>query len=242
MPVMLAAAATQPFANGRWIVPAIAWLAPMLLLRVVRSRRHGLAIGWLLFTLGWVVQWWDIVNLPRAWFALVAAGCGTAGFLPYVADRLIAQRLHGIVSTLVFPAALATIEWLLATITPNGSWGSLAYTQCRRPAAPAARVDHRHLRRELPDRVVRGDRQLRVGASLLDAAVAARDRSVPRRDRGSARFRRRTIGNASTRCADLARRHRRPVARTRARPGTRCRSARRFVFPQRARGASGRRS
>ncbi len=127
--LLIAAAAAQPFANGRWIVPALAWIAPMLLLRVVRSRPRGLAIGWLVFTLGWAVQWWDIINLPRAWFALVALGCGTAGFLPYGADRLIARRLHGIAATLVFPAAQATTEWLLATFTPNGSWGSLAYTQ-----------------------------------------------------------------------------------------------------------------
>jgi len=101
----------------------------MLLLRVVRVQRRGLAIGWLVFTLGWAVQWWEIINLPRAWFFLVALGCGTAGFVPYCADRLIARRLHGIASTLVFPAAQATTEWLLATFTPNGSWGSLAYTQ-----------------------------------------------------------------------------------------------------------------
>jgi apolipoprotein N-acyltransferase len=131
MLVIAAAAAAQPFANGRWIVPAIAWLAPMLLLRLVRARGawRGIAVGWILFTLGWIVQWWDIINLPRAWFALAALGCGVAGFLPYCADRLIAPRLHGIASTFVFPTALATTEWLLATVTPNGSWGSLAYTQ-----------------------------------------------------------------------------------------------------------------
>jgi apolipoprotein N-acyltransferase len=131
MLLLLTAIAAQPFANGRWIVPVIAWLAPLLLIRLIRTqpRGRGLALGWLVFTVGWAVQWWDIINVPRAWFVLVALACGTTGFLPYVADRWLAPRLRGLLATLVFPAAQVGIEVMLSRASPNGTWGSLAYTQ-----------------------------------------------------------------------------------------------------------------
>jgi apolipoprotein N-acyltransferase len=129
--LILAVLVTLPFANGRWTVPIVAVLSPLLLLRLLRSVPgwRGLALGWLLFTLGWTIQWWDIINLPRTWFALAAIGCGTVGFLPYCADRFLVPRLHGIRATLVFPLAQIVFEFTLAQATPNGTWGALAYTQ-----------------------------------------------------------------------------------------------------------------
>ena len=129
--LLLIAAALQPFANGRWTVPLIAWLAPMVLLAYLRSAptRRGLALGWALFVAGWAAQWWGIVRLPAPLFALATLASGFTGFLPYVADRWLAPRLHGLRSTLVFPAAQVSIELLLSLFAPSGSWGSLAYTQ-----------------------------------------------------------------------------------------------------------------
>ncbi len=132
LPILLVLVlATQPFANGRWTVPIVAWLAPILLLRLLRTSPgwRGLGVGWLIFTVGWAVQWWDIVSLPRPWFALAALGCGSTGFLPYCIDRWLSRRIPGFASTLVLPTAQVSVEWILATATPNGTWGALAYTQ-----------------------------------------------------------------------------------------------------------------
>ncbi len=48
--------------------------------------------------------------------------------LPYLADRLITPRLHGFVSTLVFPVAFTAIEYV-SSYGPSGSFYSIAYTQ-----------------------------------------------------------------------------------------------------------------
>src|SRR5215208_1566899 len=106
--LLLAALALMPFANGTSVVPAAAWLAPALLLCFVRSRpaARGLALGFAAFYAAWCFQWRGVVRLPWAAFLIAGAVLALVGFLPYVADRLLAHRLRGSKATLVFPAAL----------------------------------------------------------------------------------------------------------------------------------------
>lgn len=49
--------------------------------------------------------------------------------LPYAVDRVVAPRLPGFLSTLIFPSALVVLEFVLAEWDLTGSWFSLAYTQ-----------------------------------------------------------------------------------------------------------------
>jgi apolipoprotein N-acyltransferase len=48
-------------------------------------------------------------------------------FFPYLADRLIAKKLNGFISTLVFPVAAVSAEYINNLFF--GSWASVAYTQ-----------------------------------------------------------------------------------------------------------------
>lgn len=128
---LLAALPLLPFANGTSSVPLAAWLAPALLLCFVRARPagRGLALGLVAFYAAWCVQWRGVVRLPWAAFFVAGAVLALVGFLPYAADRLLAPRLRGLKATLVFPSTLVTMEYLFNVVGPNGSWGSLAYTQ-----------------------------------------------------------------------------------------------------------------
>lgn len=128
---LLAALPLMPFANGPSSVPAAARLAPALLLCFVRAQAaaRGLAVGFAAFYLAWCFQWRGVVRLPIAPFLVAGAALALVGFLPYVADRLLAHRLRGWKATLLFPSALVTMEYLFNVLGPNGSWGSLAYTQ-----------------------------------------------------------------------------------------------------------------
>jgi apolipoprotein N-acyltransferase len=54
---------------------------------------------------------------------------GIVFFLPFLADRLLTPKIKGFLSTLVFPLALVTIEFILSSWDFTGSWFSLAYTQ-----------------------------------------------------------------------------------------------------------------
>jgi apolipoprotein N-acyltransferase len=51
------------------------------------------------------------------------------GILPYIADRLMAPRIDGFSSTLVFPMVFVSLEYLNSLTSPFGTWGALAYTQ-----------------------------------------------------------------------------------------------------------------
>ncbi|HEX7318380.1 MAG TPA: apolipoprotein N-acyltransferase [Pyrinomonadaceae bacterium] len=129
--LLLAALPLMPFANGTLSVPVAAWLAPALLLCFVRSRlaARGLVLGFAAFYVAWCVQWRGVVRLPWVPFLIAGALLALVGFLPYVLDRLLAPRLRGVKATLVFPASVVTMEYLFNVAGPNGSWGSLAYTQ-----------------------------------------------------------------------------------------------------------------
>lgn len=119
-------------ANGRWIVPAATWLAPIgWLVFLDRSRRWpGLAIGLTAFVLVQFVSWWGLIPAPGVLYFLIAGVYGVVYFVPFAAHRLLAGRLRGIAATLVLPVAWVAIEFVFQRwVTPYGSWFSLAYTQ-----------------------------------------------------------------------------------------------------------------
>lgn len=129
--LLLLAAALMPFANGTRAVAAAAWVGPALLLAFTRARRSrsGLAAAYVVFLAAWCVQWRGVIRLPPAAFLAAAVVMSLIGFLPYVADRLLVVRLGGVTRTLVFPLALVSMELAFSLLGPNGSWGSVGYTQ-----------------------------------------------------------------------------------------------------------------
>lgn len=128
---LLAAVIFLPFINGRFIVPVAAWVAPVFLIRFLRTQTlvKGLLIAYLAVFAAWCANWWGIVRAPGIAFFIVGAVMALIGFLPYLADRLLITRLDGFKSIFVFPTALVSMELLFSLLGPNGSFGSLAYTQ-----------------------------------------------------------------------------------------------------------------
>jgi apolipoprotein N-acyltransferase len=118
-------------ANGRHPIPIAPWLAMLLLLYFVRSqpKRIGLPLAWLVLFLTWAFQFRGMAPLPGIFYYILAAVYALTLILPFWIDRLVAPGLRGFIGTLVFPCAWVTMEWLVASFTPYGSWGSLAYTQ-----------------------------------------------------------------------------------------------------------------
>jgi apolipoprotein N-acyltransferase len=62
------------------------------------------------------------------YFAVFAAEAAIVT-LAFGLDRLAAPRLSGVSSTLIFPLALTTVEFLRSRLTSAASWGSIAYSQ-----------------------------------------------------------------------------------------------------------------
>lgn len=126
---LLLGAGLLVFSNGRWIIPLATWLAPVFLMRFARIQPPVKGLGLLLVAnVGiYLISWQGMI--PGGFFLPVASGVAVVFWLPYVADRLLAYRLKGIASTLVFPLLQVTLEYVNTMTNPFGSWGLLAYTQ-----------------------------------------------------------------------------------------------------------------
>jgi len=118
-------------ANGRHTIPVAMWLAMFLLYRFVRTQpaKIGLPLTWLVLFLTSAFQFRGMAPVPGIFYYILWAVYGFTMFLPFWIDRVVAPRIRGFISTLVFPCAWVTMEWLVASFTPYGSWNSLAYTQ-----------------------------------------------------------------------------------------------------------------
>jgi apolipoprotein N-acyltransferase len=131
LPWLALAAILTVFANGRYTIAIAAWLAPLFLLRFVRSQRagRGLAIAWILLTGAWAFQFWGMAPVPGIFYFVLAAAYGLTVWIPFALDRILTPRVRGLAATFVLPTGWVATEYLVATFTPYGSWGSAAYSQ-----------------------------------------------------------------------------------------------------------------
>ena len=127
------AAAFWFFAEGRYVVGAAAWLAPVFMLRWLRRERVAVGLPLAVLAAGAAnfFAWRGIadVMMPVHWYAALAAAAAFVYLAPYLADRALAPRLPGFASTLVFPAAIVTLEYALSLVSPFRTWNAVAYTQ-----------------------------------------------------------------------------------------------------------------
>ena len=119
------------FSGGRWNVGFTAWIWPFAFLyfsRKTKTKRQFLLLA-AAIAAGHVIKWPDLLD---AGFWLGAVFCllwSVCWILPFLADRLFAQKLPGaFLGSLIFPTVFVSLECLRA-LTPIGSLGLLAYTQ-----------------------------------------------------------------------------------------------------------------
>src|SRR5712664_3391115 len=118
------AVALLPFANGANTISMAAWLAPVFLLRFVRTKggKVALPIACVLLVAAFAIQFWGMIPIPGVGYYIFLAVWGIPSVLPYAVDRFVARRLSGIAATMVFPAAWAATEYGLSH-SPYGTWG-----------------------------------------------------------------------------------------------------------------------
>jgi apolipoprotein N-acyltransferase len=134
---LAAGAVFMLFANGRWIIPFATWFFPIFFLRFLRMQKSFRGFIFLVLTVAFVstIAWWKMIPAPVGTYFMIVALPAPVYCLPFLADRLIATRMSpnhsgkGFLSTLVFPMAFCTIEYLASFDPMKGSWNSLAYTQ-----------------------------------------------------------------------------------------------------------------
>jgi apolipoprotein N-acyltransferase len=100
------------FAAGRWAIPLAAWLAPLFLVRFVRTQhpRVGILLAWLVRSTVAEVALRGILPYPGpGYYVLVLLLIGLT-MLPFLADRLIAPRLPGLPRPWSFPWPLPRLS------------------------------------------------------------------------------------------------------------------------------------
>jgi apolipoprotein N-acyltransferase len=118
-------------ANGFWIIPIATWLFPVFFIRFLRTQNvvRGILIGapaWFIICIIGVGRLLYTDFMPPEAPFLFSIG-GLIFFLAFLADRIITPRINGFISTLVFPLAWGSIEYLSSL--SNGTFGAIAYTQ-----------------------------------------------------------------------------------------------------------------
>lgn len=119
------------FSFGRWTVPFAIWISIPLIIRATRYLKWPMAIGVLLpiqFVVNLIV-WKNIIPLPSPVYQIVAFITALFFILPLLIDKFLHSRTKGVASILVYPLALVVFQFILHTISPSGTFGSIAYTQ-----------------------------------------------------------------------------------------------------------------
>jgi len=119
------------FSNGKWNIPLVTWLSLVFALRFWRTQslKHGFIIYTLVSIIPFYFAWQGVVPLPGIGYFIFVVIISLFNASIFLIDRLLAPRLKGFISTLVFPLAMATMQYIMTIVSPYGSFGSLAYTQ-----------------------------------------------------------------------------------------------------------------
>jgi len=119
------------FANGMRIVPIAAWIAPVFIVRFLRTQKAvlGLPLAYVASAVAFYFQWSAAFKDAGAMFTLYTAAFGLLVFIPYVIDRLFPRRFLGFAGTLILPAAWVLMEYILSLALPLGTFFNLGYTQ-----------------------------------------------------------------------------------------------------------------
>ena len=130
--MLLAGSLLVGFSMGQWLAPLAAWIGPVLIMRYSRDHKAGRGYLFVLpalvlaFIIGFGAMWTYFGPPAVPIFAVLF---GWLWSLPYLADRLVASRLGGFSSTLVYPLAATTLEFLIIHVNPVGTWGATGFSQ-----------------------------------------------------------------------------------------------------------------
>jgi apolipoprotein N-acyltransferase len=117
------------FSVGSVRITLAAWLAPIFLLRFMRSKKTGRGWLWILLALlvANSISWrflLDMSSLPPLITAVIFFPIFALLYsIPYLIDRLLSPRVPGFAATLVFPLASTTFNFLFTKVDPTGSFG-----------------------------------------------------------------------------------------------------------------------
>ncbi len=119
------------FFNGKWSIPIVAYLAPVFLIRFMRLEKPLKGCLFIVIA-GWVSNifiWKEIIPMSGFFYYFLMLIMSIFASLTFLIDRICAQKIKGIVSTLIFPAVYVIMDYITISANPSGSYGTLVHTQ-----------------------------------------------------------------------------------------------------------------
>lgn len=120
------------FTYGMYRNPLAGWLAPLFLIRFLRTKKVGAGYLWLALALvvANIISWWNTsFELPAVGRIIFGLVVGFIYTIPLLLDRVLVGRFRGFVATLVFPVVHAGYEFLTIWPNPLSAFGSIANAQ-----------------------------------------------------------------------------------------------------------------
>ncbi len=129
--ILLAAVCCFILTSPKWTFLPAAWIAPGLLLIFVQrlTAKMGILLAFPALFVASVIANYNVVPFPLLFFIIITAVGTLTSLIPYLAHRLLYNRVEGLASTLIFPSVFVLLEFVSAIGSGKGTWGSIAYTQ-----------------------------------------------------------------------------------------------------------------
>lgn len=123
------------FHNGRWILPIAAFTAPLFLIRFMRYQSP--LKGFLAVILaGWISNlfiWKGMMPVNGVFYYFLTFMMSMFTAITFLIDRIYFRKIKGFAASLVFPAVYVTMEFIVVSANPSGSYGTLSHTQTSLP-------------------------------------------------------------------------------------------------------------
>ncbi len=85
------------------------------------------------YTAAWDIAYAPTMPVPLPWRLLISGSVGLMVALFFALDRMVSRRAPAWFADLVFPAGLASLDYLMGAFSPGGSGGSIAYSFAGEP-------------------------------------------------------------------------------------------------------------
>ena len=119
------------FIGFRWSTALAAWLAPLFLIRFFRNQKRWYTTlpALLLLILSACTKFLGFWDFPLPYQILVCVLLPGPFYFALYADRALVRKLPSWAATLVFPAVLVGVEYLMGKIPGFGTTGAIAVSQ-----------------------------------------------------------------------------------------------------------------
>lgn len=118
--------------NGKWIIPIMAFITPVFLIRTFRTFKkwYGRFFFFVLIVILHSIRLKGMIPAPGLMYYMIILSGSIFIVLPYIVDRWLSKKINGFAVSLIFPIVSVIAEYFVSISNGYaGSWGSLAHTQ-----------------------------------------------------------------------------------------------------------------